>query len=145
ALCCPVGSVLVGPRGFIEKARKARKMLGGGMRQAGVIAACGIVALEEEEMITRMADDHKKARHLAEGLVRLLGPEAVNLDTVQTNIVCFDFNTGELDCKGLVEALAERGILVIHLYGSRGRMVTHRDISEDDIDYALEVIESVVA
>lgn len=143
-LCCPVGSVLVGPRDFIERARKFRKMLGGVMRQAGVIAACGIVALEEKEMITRLSEDHKKARRLAEGLIRILGPDAVNLDTVQTNIVCFDYRGEEIDCKGLVEALAERGVMAIHLYGSRGRMVTHRDVSEDDIDYALELIESVV-
>lgn len=140
-LCCPVGSVLGGPRDLIERARKVRKMLGGGMRQAGVIAACGIVALED--MIPRLAEDHKKARRLAEGLVRILGPDAVNLDTVQTNIVCFDFRTEGLDCKTLVEALAKRGILTIHLYGSRGRMVTHHDVSKDDIDYALKVIESV--
>ncbi len=143
-LCCPVGSVLAGPRDFIEKARKARKVLGGGMRQVGVLAACGIVALEEDEMITRMADDHKKARRLAEGMARLLGPEAVDLNTVQTNIICFDFRMGRLDCKDFVEALAERGVLSIHLYGSRGRMVTHHDLSEDDIDYALEVMGAVV-
>ncbi|MFQ5862497.1 MAG: threonine aldolase family protein [Candidatus Brocadiales bacterium] len=142
-LCCPVGSVLVGPKSFIEKARRSRKMLGGGMRQAGVLAACGIVALEEEKMIMRLEDDHKKARRLAEGIASI-NPEAINLNTVQTNIICFDFNMGGLDCRNFVRALAQRGILAIHLYGNRGRMVTHHDVSEDDIDYALEVIESVV-
>ncbi|HHT9134689.1 MAG TPA: threonine aldolase family protein [Candidatus Avalokitesvara rifleensis] len=144
-LCCPVGSVLAGPKDFIERAKKVRKMLGGGMRQAGVIATCGIVALEEEDMIAGLEEDHKKARHLAEGLARILGPDAVNLDTVQTNIVCFNFSTEGLDCKDLVEVLAKKGVLTIHLYGSRGRMVTHHDVSRDDIDYALEVIEAVAA
>ncbi len=145
-LCCPLGSVLAGPRDFVEKARKARKMLGGGMRQVGVIAACGIIALEEGNgMITGLAEDHKKARRLAEGLVRIMGHDAVDIDTVQTNIVCFDFSMGGRDCKEFVQALAERGVRTIHLYGSRGRMVTHHDVSDGDIDYALEVIESVVA
>ncbi len=143
-LCCPVGSVLAGSKEFIERARTTRKMLGGSMRQAGVLAACGIVALKEEPLIERMVDDHKTARRLAAGLAGIIGADAVNLETLQTNIVCFDYDTEEMDCQALVKALGERGILAIHLYGSRGRMVTHQDVSEDDIEYALEVMESVV-
>ncbi len=143
-LCCPVGSILAGSRDFIDKARKVRKMLGGGMRQAGVIAACGVIALEEDDMMAPLAVDHKKARRLAEGLARIR-PGIVDLNTVETNIVCFEFSSEDMDCKALVESLSERGVRTIHLYGSRGRMVTHNDVSEDDIDYALGVIESVVA
>ena len=83
-LCCPVGSIVVGNSEFIDKARKARKMLGGGMRQAGIIAAPGIVALET--MINRLADDHRNARTLAEGLARIDGI-SIDLETVQTNII----------------------------------------------------------
>ncbi|MCQ4574813.1 MAG: aminotransferase class I/II-fold pyridoxal phosphate-dependent enzyme [Candidatus Brocadiales bacterium] len=144
-LCCPVGSVLVGPVDFIKEARRMRKMLGGTMRQAGVIAACAIVALDENHgMITRLSEDHKKARRLAEGFRGIMGANSVNLDTVQTNIVCFDIEAQDTDCKTILEKMSERGVLAIHLYGSRGRMVTHHDVSDQDIDYALEVIESVV-
>ncbi len=148
-LCCPVGSILAGSRNFIDKARHVRKMLGGGMRQAGVIAACGVFALEREDMMAWLAEDNNKARRLAEGLGRIR-TGIVDLDTVETNIVCFEFgstdsvNSADRTCKALVESLSERGILTIHLYGNRGRMVTHHDISEDDIDYALGVIASVV-
>ncbi|MCP4364437.1 MAG: aminotransferase class I/II-fold pyridoxal phosphate-dependent enzyme, partial [Planctomycetes bacterium] len=148
-LCCPVGSILAGSRDFIDKARHVRKMLGGGMRQAGVIAACGVFALESKDMMAGLAEDNNKARRLAEGLDRIR-PGIVNLDTVETNIVCFEFGSADpadpadIDCKVLVESLSGRGILAIHLYGNRGRMVTHHDVSEDDIDYALGVIASVV-
>jgi threonine aldolase len=116
------------------------------MRQAGVIAACGVFALEREEMMAGLAEDNNKARRLAEGLDRIR-PGIVDLDTVETNIVCFEFgsaDSADMDCKALVESLSERGILTIHLYGNRGRMVTHQDVSEDDIDHALGVIASVV-
>jgi threonine aldolase len=142
SLCCPAGSILAGSREFIKEARRARKMLGGGMRQVGVLAACGIVALEE--MIDRLKEDHKKARRLAEGLARIK-PGMVDLETIQTNIVCFEFKNARLGCRELVKILAEKGVRTIHLQNDRGRMVTHKDVTMGDIDYALEVIESVIS
>ncbi len=140
-LGCPVGSILLGTREFVKEARRFRKMLGGVMRQVGVVAACGIVALEE--MIDRLREDHQKARRLAEGLERIR-PGIVRLDTVQTNIVCFKFSSPKMDCRELVGKLANKGVLAIHLEGDHGRMVTHKDVTLEDIDYALEVIEEVL-
>jgi threonine aldolase len=142
SLCCPMGSVLTGPRDFIKEARRFRKMLGGVMRQAGVVAACGVVALEE--MVDRLKEDHLKARRLAEGLDRIK-KGMVCQETVQTNIVCFRYSDSQTDCREFVSKLARRGVLAIHLHGTLGRMVTHKDVTMGDIDYALEVIEGVVA
>lgn len=142
SLCCPLGSVLTGSKDFIREARRVRKMLGGGMRQVGVVAACGIVALEE--MIERLEEDHKKARRLAEGLARI-NSAIVDLKTVETNIVCFEFSNQRLSCRELVQILAKKGIRTIHLQGNRGRMVTHKDVNVEDIDYALGVWESVLS
>jgi len=86
-LSAPVGSILAGSREFIQKARKNRKMLGGGMRQAGILAAAGIISLEK--MVKRLKEDHKNARILAEGLNEIEGIK-VDLETVQTNMVYFD-------------------------------------------------------
>lgn len=140
-LGCPIGSVLAGPRDFVKEARRFRKMLGGVMRQVGVVAACGIVALQE--MIDRLREDHQKARRLAEGLDRIR-KGLVRLETVQTNIVCFESSGSEMGCRELVSRLARKGVLAIHLEGTHGRMVTHKDVTTGDIDYALEVIEGVL-
>ncbi|MFN3467456.1 MAG: GntG family PLP-dependent aldolase [Candidatus Brocadiales bacterium] len=140
-LGCPIGSVLLGTRDFIKEARRFRKMLGGVMRQAGVVAACGIVALEE--MVDRLKEDHQKAKRLAEGLERIR-PGVVHLDTVQTNIVCLRFSSPNMNCRELIGKFASKGVLAIHLEGNLGRMVTHKDITLKDIDYALEVIEGVL-
>ena len=140
-LGCPVGSVLAGPRDFIKEARRFRKMLGGVMRQAGVVAACGIVALEE--MVDRLREDHQKARRLAEGLDRIQ-PGIVHLETVQTNIVCLKFSGPNMGCRELIGKLAKKGVLAIHLQGNHGRMVTHKDVTLEDMDHALGVIEGVL-
>jgi len=116
-------------------------MLGGVMRQAGVVAACGIVALEE--MVDRLGEDHQKARRLAEGLGRIR-QGIVHLETVQTNIVCLKFSGPNMSCRELVGKLAKKGVLAIHLQGNHGRMVTHKDVTLEDIDHALEVIEGVL-
>lgn len=140
-LGCPIGSVLVGPRDFIKEARRFRKMLGGVMRQAGVLAACGIVALNE--MVDRLIEDHQKARRLAEGIDRIR-KGIVRLETVQTNIVCLKFSGPNMTCRELINRLAEKGLLAIHLEGTLGRMVTHKDVTFEDIDYALEVVETIL-
>jgi threonine aldolase len=138
-LSCPVGSMVCGDEEFITRARKTRKMLGGGMRQAGILAACGVVALEK--MIDRLKDDHKNARKLADGLSGLTGI-SIDMDTVQTNIIIFNVSALKGSQK-FIEALEKKGVKCLARDEHHVRMVTHRMISEDDIDYALERIREV--
>ncbi len=133
-LACPVGSLLCGSRGFVERARRARKLLGGGMRQAGIIAAPGIVALET--MIDRLAEDHQSARALARGLALVAG---LNVRTVArpTNMVIFGIDGDASSARRFATALEDRGVLI----GPRGatsfRAVTHYGVTRGDIDRAL--------
>lgn len=138
-LSAPVGSLVVGEEGFIERARKWRKMLGGGMRQAGVIAAPGIIALER--MVDRLREDHENARVLAEGLARIRGV-SINLESVQTNIVRYDIAGLGMDSKRFTSKLDGYGVKALGS-GTGIRMVTHRMISGDDIEYTLEVVERI--
>ncbi|MEE9604395.1 MAG: GntG family PLP-dependent aldolase [Candidatus Scalindua sp.] len=141
-LASPVGSIIAGTKEFIAEARRKRKMLGGGMRQTGVLAACGIIALEE--MIDRMKEDHDNARYLADGLAGIEG-FSINLDTVQTNIIYFKFELPKVSCKRFVEDVSEKGVYTVYLERDYGRMVTHKDLNRSDIDYALEVIKNTVS
>jgi threonine aldolase len=141
-LASPVGSIIAGTKEFIKEARRKRKMLGGGMRQTGILAACGIVSLEE--MIDRLAEDHDKARYLANGLVEIEG-FSVKLKTVQTNIVCFRYELPKLSCSEFVENVGKKGVYVVYLGQDYGRMVTHKDLNRSDIDYALEVFKKTVS
>jgi len=137
----PVGSLLAGPADFVAEARRKRKMLGGGMRQAGVLAACGIVSLLK--MVDRLADDHANARHLAEAMAEMPGIR-VNLDNVQTNIIRFEFGETGDDSAAFAGKLGERGVLCMAGYGTpSGRMVTHADVSADDIEHAIPIIQEV--
>ncbi len=140
-LAAPVGSVVTGTRGFIDKARRARKMLGGGMRQAGIIAAAGIVALET--MVDRLREDHENARTLAVGLADLPGI-TVDLPSVQTNIIVFDIRRQDLDAQGLVLKLAGHGVKCFSVGPNRIRMVTHKDVDRAGILYALEVLRTIL-
>jgi len=141
-LASPVGSIIAGTKEFIAEARRKRKMLGGGMRQTGILAACGIIALEE--MIDRMKEDHDNARYLAEGLAGIEG-FSINLDTVQTNIIYFKFELPKVSCKRFVEDVSEKGVYTVYLERDYGRMVTHKDLNRSDLDYALEVIKNTVS
>ena len=141
-LSCPVGSVLVGTREFIDKARKVRKILGGGMRQAGIIAAAGIVALDT--MVNRLADDHSNAKRLAEGLAKILGVE-VDMKRVQTNMVFFDISGLGVDDKVFLSKLKERGVLALTSGKHLVRMVTHRGIERVHIEKALYAVADVEA
>ncbi len=141
-LASPVGSVIAGTKAFIKEARRVRKMLGGVMRQTGVLAACGIISLEE--MIDRLVEDHDNARYLANCLEGMDGFN-IKLKTVQTNIVCFKFELPKLSCKGFVDSVAKKGVYIVHLYKDSGRMVTHKDLNRSDIDYALEVFKHVIS
>ncbi len=140
-LASPVGSIIAGTMAFIKEARRIRKMLGGVMRQAGMLAACGMIALEE--MIDRLAQDHDNARYLASGLDGLDG-FSIKLKTVQTNIICFKFELPKLSCKEFVDNVAGKGVYVVHLYKDSGRMVTHKDLNKSDVDYALEVFRDSI-
>ncbi|MDZ7582233.1 MAG: low-specificity L-threonine aldolase [Deltaproteobacteria bacterium] len=141
-LAAPVGSVVCGTRSFIDRARRARKILGGGMRQAGVLAAAGIVALTE--MTARLPEDHATARRLAEGLAASRGI-AIDLDRVTTNIVFFDSTHAGLPADRLSAALAAEGVHVLSTGKRRLRAVTHYHITAGDIDYALKVFDKVTA
>ena len=129
-LCAPVGSMLCGDAGFIKKARKYRKLLGGGMRQAGVLAAAGIIALTK--MPGRLGDDHDNAQYLARRLAELPGVSASPQDA-EINMVFF-----RADMPGLAERLAKRGIKINPPENGEYRFVTHNGVGRADIDYVIE-------
>lgn len=142
-LCAPVGSVLCGSHNFIHRARRARKILGGGMRQAGVLAAAGLIALDE--MVPRLHEDHALARRLAEGLpqipgLNLAGPE------VKTNIVYFELNDNlTIDQEYVARRLREEANIWIDAFGPKNfRAVTHYWISARDVDQLLGVLRKIL-
>lgn len=139
-LSAPVGSILCGTRVFVERARKWRKMLGGGMRQAGVIAAAGIVALES--MVTRLAEDHTTAQRLAHGLSRIPGI-IIDPEKVQTNIVLFEPPMAT-SVPEFVQLMYARGVKLLPFYGRKVRAVTHRMVGTEDIDEVLSCMELLV-
>lgn len=140
-LSAPVGSLLCGPRDFIAEARRNRKMVGGGMRQAGVIAAAGIVALET--MVDRLADDHANAKMLAEGLADIPG---IDLDPacMKTNIVFFELTSG-LTASQLAERLAREGVWMGVAGEKRIRAVTHYGIEREDIETTISAVKRVMS
>ncbi|MCJ7561006.1 aminotransferase class I/II-fold pyridoxal phosphate-dependent enzyme [Candidatus Bathyarchaeota archaeon] len=140
SLSCPIGSVVVGTQEFIEKARKTRKVLGGGMRQAGIIAAPGIIALEK--MIDRLEEDHRNAKRLAEGIVKIAGIR-VDLDCVQTNMVLFDISGLGVADEQFLSKLKESGVLASTLAKNKVRMVTHRGIEREHIEKTITAIEDI--
>jgi threonine aldolase len=141
-LGAPVGSLLVGPRDFIERAIPLRRMFGGAMRQSGVLAAAGIVALEK--MISRLVEDHINARLLAEGLAGISGVE-VDPEKVQTNIVVFDTSRASLDAEAVIERLRVRGVLANSIGPTQIRVVTHKDVTREDCSTAVEIVKEVLS
>ena len=154
-LGCPVGSVLVGDRDFIWRARRGRKLVGGGMRQAGILAAAGLHALRDgpEGMIDRLAEDHANARRLADGLSRMDGvvspggiaqPEPGRLDParVRTNFVVFKVDR---DRAAFLAALEARDVLMVEFPYGQIRAVTHDGIGSVDIDAALDAVQAALA
>jgi threonine aldolase len=139
-LSAPIGSLVVGSPEFVDHARRYRKMLGGGMRQAGIIAAAGIVAIDK--MIDRLKDDHANARLLARGLSMIDGI-ALDQSRVQTNIVLCDVSGLGVSAREWVAKLLSLGVKARAQEGGRVRMVTHRGIEREDIEYALTVAEDV--
>ena len=140
-LGAPVGSMIVGSRDFIEHGRVLRKMLGGGMRQVGVLAAAALVALEEGPK--RLHVDHDNAQLLAQGLAQIPGI-GVQPDKVQTNIVLYDVGATGLGSTQFLKRLAERQVLGGPVDARRVRMVTHLDVDRNDIEQALRIIGEVV-
>ncbi len=140
-LGAPVGSMLLGTRSFIDEARRWRKLLGGGMRQAGVLAAAGLVALEETP--ARLQEDHANAQRLARGLRELDGI-SIDPEKVVTNIVIFDVTGTGIAAAEICAQLRVRGVLGSG-FGSSIRMVTHYDVSRADIETALREITKVIA
>jgi len=141
-LAAPVGSVICGSAELVERARRWRKMLGGGMRQVGVLAAAGIVALER--MVDRLAEDHVNARRLAEGLAKLPGLR-IDLASVQTNIVIVRVERGAAATEDLVKGCAARKVKVHAMGPAAIRCVTHKDVDAEDISRALEAFRELTS
>ena len=139
-LSAPVGSMVVGSKDFIESAHRFRKMHGGGMRQVGILAAACVVALET--MIDRLADDHANAKRLADGIASLRD-EATFPANVQTNMVLVKTEPFRMSPADFVAALAPSGVKCLAYQPGTVRMVTHKDVSKDDISYSLEQIAAI--
>jgi len=139
-LSAPVGSMLVGPKDFISYARRLRKALGGGMRQAGILAAAGIIALTE--MIERLKEDHKRAKKLASDIAKLPGIQ-MDIDHIQTNIIIFGFEHPTLSISEFTESLRGEGILSLPTKGGV-RLVTHKDIDDNDIERAISAFHKIL-
>src|SRR5947199_1048875 len=138
-LACPVGSIFCGSEDDVEEARRWRQPLGGGMRQVGVLAAAGLIALDH--MVDRLAEDHANARTLAEGLAELPGVKC-DLSRVQTNLVYFDVET--MPAPGFLDECAKRGVISEPTGPHTVRFVTHYGIDAEDIQTALKVCEEVL-
>ncbi|MCR8643273.1 low-specificity L-threonine aldolase [Paenibacillus sp. N1-5-1-14] len=141
-LSAPIGSIVAGTHTFIQSVYRLRKMLGGGMRQAGIIAAAGLVALQQ--MVDRLADDHANAKRLAQGLAGIEGI-VMNLEEVETNIVFFRIEHPNYTWETFVEAVQAQGLQVAELGHGRIRAVTHSGIGSEDIDLALDIIRKVLS
>ncbi|MDQ3063034.1 MAG: beta-eliminating lyase-related protein [Acidobacteriota bacterium] len=139
-LGAPVGSMLLGTKDFIEEARVWRKRLGGGMRQVGVLAAAGLIALTETPKILHR--DNENAKRLAEGLANLNGV-SIDAEKVATNILIFDVTSEEISASEICARLKEQEILA-SAFGSSIRMVTHYDVSREDIEKTLQVLSSII-
>ncbi len=139
-LSAPVGSMLAGPADFIVYARRLRKALGGGMRQVGILAAAGLIALTD--MPGRLAEDHARAKRLAEAIC---GRRGIRLDPaeVETNILIFGFDDRALTVGGLLDKLREKGILALAV-GGGVRMVTHKDVGDEDVARAIAAFDAIL-
>ena len=140
-LAAPVGSVVCGTQDFIDKARRARKVLGGGMRQAGILAAAGIISLNE--MVRRLAEDHANAKKLAVGLAETPGL-SIDPDRIHTNIIFFEVTHADMKPEQFVQQIETEGVRMLPVGGQKVRAVTHYHITSADIDRALGVISKVM-
>lgn len=139
-LACPIGSVICASREIISRATFQRKLLGGGMRQSGIVAAAGIVALNE--MIDRLSEDHENAKILAQGLSRIPGIQ-IDVENIHTNIVFFDINVESLSRMEFIKRVTNLGVKILEL-DHRLRAVTHFGLTKNDILEALQIFEQVI-
>jgi threonine aldolase len=140
-LGAPAGSMLAGSREFINQARKWRKMLGGGMRQAGILAAAGIVAMES--MVERLEQDHQRARRIGEELAAIPGLK-VNLDGLKTNIVLVQIDPEWGNAKKLLAALKEKGVLASEFGPHKVRFVTHKEVNDLEADILVQSVREIM-
>ncbi|HHT07123.1 MAG: GntG family PLP-dependent aldolase [Christensenellales bacterium] len=136
-LCAPVGSMLCGSREFIDRARKNRKILGGGLRQAGVLAACGLISIQQ--MTTRLHEDHENARALAEAL-SVNDKVSIDMDSLHINMVWAGIPSVVQDDAAFVAYMKEHGVLINGQMGGLYRFVTHHDVSRADVRKAADII-----
>lgn len=142
-LCAPVGSVLCGSQEFIGKARRLRKMLGGGMRQAGILAAAGLVALDT--MIERLAEDHLRARQLADGLAKVLGLR-IDKGSPYTNMVYLALEPEvQMDAPEIVKAMENQGILIGDTGQRTFRLVTHHDVDDEAVVACILAFQKIMS
>jgi threonine aldolase len=141
-LGAPIGSLIVGRREFIDRALAVRRMFGGSMRQVGVIAAAGIIALEK--MTKRLAEDHANAQLLVRGLAEIPGVQ-IDPEKVQTNILVFDIAETGVKLQDLSAKLKENGVLANGISATEMRMVTHKDVSRSDCETALSIVRTVLS
>jgi threonine aldolase len=139
-LSAPVGSMLAGSQDFIEQARRVRKALGGGMRQAGVLAAPGIIALTE--MTARLGEDHARAKKLAKAISQLPAVK-LNPDEIETNIIIFGFSHPRLSVDNFLAELRKRRVLALATTGAI-RFVTHKDIDDEDVERAIAAFKEIL-
>lgn len=140
-MCAPVGSMLAGSKIFIDKARKNRKLLGGGMRQAGILAAAGIIALEK--MTKRLEEDHENAKYLAKRLLEIPGIE-LDMDKVQIDMVFFKLDSSHVNPDIIVKKLFEKGIKISGPEAGLYRFVTNNDVDKKDIDYLINCMKEII-
>lgn len=138
-LGAPAGSIVAGTREFIETARYWRKRMGGGLRQVGVLAAPGLIALTK--MVDRLAEDHENAKYLAEGLANIAG-FTVDLDSVETNIVIVDISKTGFHALQMLDLLKQEGVLAVDFGDTLVRFVTHKDVTRADMDETLKRISN---
>jgi threonine aldolase len=141
-LGAPVGSMLVGSRSFIDAARSVRKALGGGMRQAGVLAAAGLIAIEQ--MPRRLHEDHANARFLAEALAQIPGI-GIQPEKVKTNIVIFDVTEVGMTSAMMLHHMRQRGLIGSSANEAVVRLVTHMDVSRNQCEEAADIIREICA
>lgn len=140
-LAAPVGSILVGDKDFIKTARKKRKLMGGGMRQVGILAAAGIIALEK--MTLRLKEDHDNAKYLAEELSKIPGIK-VKFDRLDIDMVFFELSEDIISSNELVEKLLEKNIKINGIDNGEYRFVTHVGVSRSDIDYVIKCMKEIL-
>lgn len=140
-LCAPVGSMLVGSKEYIERARRNRKMLGGGMRQCGFLAAAGLIALEV--MTKRLQEDHDNAKYMAQRLQKMPGV-TLDMNSVEINMVFFKLDASKEVIDSLPEKMLEAGVKINGIEDGEFRFVTTHDTSREDIDRALDAFEKII-